>query len=404
MEAPTTYRDLLKIPDLPMLMVSATLSRAAERMFLLTLVLFALDSFPTPATAGWLAFIAAAPGLAISPIAGAVLDRIGPTIAVRADTLASTLLIGLIALVGLSGVENETVLFFLVALFSLTTPLGASGTRTLIPRLVPKSALDRVNALDTSSWTIVEIFAPLTTGVLIAWIGAEYTFAVIAILFAAAAFCMFQVSNLPGLATQNTSLLKQTLTGIGIVVRQPTLRGLAISYSLYQMTWGILYVAVPVFVATYFSVENSSSITGLFWSIMGFAGGVGALIAGHLKTMGRERGVMSLGMILTALAAWPVAAYFGITGLVIGLILAGLVSGPIDVALLTLRQRRTKKEMLGRVMAISMSLNLSGFPIGTAIAGMVVASSLSNALLLAGLTSIVAALSTLTIPRDIPSA
>jgi hypothetical protein len=58
-------------------------------------------------------------------------------------------------------------------------------------------------------------------------------------------------------------------------------------------------------------------------------------------------------MVITALAAWPVAAESGYGRLAVGLILAGVVSGPIDVALLTLRQCRTDPQQLGRIMSIS---------------------------------------------------
>lgn len=54
------------------------------------------------------------------------------------------------------------------------------------------------------------------------------------------------VPLLPGLASGQASFMRQTLEGIQIVARQPTLRGLAISYSMYQITWGVLYVVVPV--------------------------------------------------------------------------------------------------------------------------------------------------------------
>jgi hypothetical protein len=47
----------------------------------------------------------------------------------------------------------------------------------------------------------------------------------------------------------------------------------------------------------------------------------------------------------------------------------GQLAGPIDVGLLTLRQRRTDPAELGRVLSVSMSLNFAGFPIGTALAG-----------------------------------
>lgn len=172
------------------------------------------------------------------------------------------------------------------------------------------------------------------------------------------------------------------------------------STSLYQVTSGVLVVVVPVFAADHFSMARGSSLAGFMWAAMGVAGGVGALLAGHLRTTGRERHIMAVGMVLTALAAWPVAAEFGFGGLAIGLMLAGVVSGPIDVALLTLRQRRTDPHQLGRVLSISMSLNLAGFPLGSAVAGMLITTSLSATFALAGLTSVIAAMATVSIPSD----
>ena len=58
------------------------------------------------------------------------------------------------------------------------------------------------------------------------------------------------------------------------------------------------------------------------------------------------------------------------TGLAMGLMLIALAAGPIDVGLLTLRQRRTDPAELGRVLSVSMSLNLAGIPLGSALAGM----------------------------------
>nr|WP_275982810.1 MFS transporter [Ochrobactrum sp. BTU2] len=382
------------------MIIAATLSRLAGRMFVLALVLFVLARFASPALAGWLTFAAIVPGLLISPVAGVLLDRVGPTIAVRIDMIASAVFVAAISLASWAGWASPAVLFFLVMLYSLAGPLGAAGTRTLLPRLVPAHARDRANALDTAVYAVVDVVGPALAGLVVAWHGPEITMFLIATAYAGAAICLSLVPLLPGLASKQTSFLRQTLEGIQIVAQQPTLRGLAISYSLYQVTWGVLYVIVPVFVASHYDMAVGSSVTGLLWGAMGIAGGVGALLAGHLRTTGRERHIMAIGMVITALAAWPVAAEFGFGGLAIGLMLAGVMAGPIDVALLTLRQRRTDPQQLGRVMSISMSLNLSGFPLGSAIAGMVITSSLSATFVMAGIASVVAALAIAMIPSD----
>jgi hypothetical protein len=53
----------------------------------------------------------------------------------------------------------------------------------------------------------------------------------------------------------------------------------------------------------------------------------------------------------------------------ISMIIAGLANGPLDIALFTLRQRRTDPAWMGRAFTISMNLNFSGFPVGAAITG-----------------------------------
>ncbi len=381
-------------------MLATIMSRLAGRMFSLTLVLFALARFSSPMLAGWLTFAAIAPGLAISPIAGALLDRVGPTAAVRIDLIASAVLIAMLGIAGWAGQADPAALFALVVLFSLTSPLGASGIRTLLPRLVPPAALDQTNALDTAIYAVVDVLGPGLAGVAVGLLGPEAAMLLVAASYAGAGLCLSRVQSLPGLGRSGASLLRQTIEGIATVARQPTLRGLAISYSLYQVTWGALVVAVPVFAADHFAAAASSSVAGFLWAAMGVAGGIGALLAGHLRTTGRERPVMAAGMIVTALAAWPIAAEFGFAGLAIGLMLAGLASGPIDVALLTLRQRRTDLRQLGRVLSISISLNLAGFPLGSAMAGMLITTSLSATFVLAGLASAIAAAATASVPPD----
>lgn len=72
-----SYHALWKMPHFAELIAAMALSRLAERMFSLTLILLVLARFHSPSLAGWMTFAAVAPGLTVSPIAGAILDRIG---------------------------------------------------------------------------------------------------------------------------------------------------------------------------------------------------------------------------------------------------------------------------------------------------------------------------------------
>jgi predicted MFS family arabinose efflux permease len=185
--------------------------------------------------------------------------------------------------------------------------------------------------------------------------------------------------------------MRGAIAGVTIVLRHPTLRGLVASYALYQASWGILLVAVPVLVGQ--SIQSGAdSATGLIWALSGLAGGAGALLAGYWRARGREKRLITAGALLTALAIYPLAAVAGLYGLTAGVAVVGLLSGPIDVGVLTLRQRRTAPAELGRVLAVSMSLNMAGLPLGSALGGLLLICSGHGALLVAAVAAAMSAL------------
>jgi predicted MFS family arabinose efflux permease len=109
------------------------------------------------------------------------------------------------------------------------------------------------------------------------------------------------------------------------------------------------------------------------------------------RLRGRERQIIGLGVAATAVVIYPFSTVFGLYGFIVGIVIVGFLSGPVDVALLTLRQRRTEPEWLGRVLTVSMGLNLSGIPIGSAIGGWLATHSSNAALIVAATVSVISA-------------
>ena len=83
-------------------------------------------------------------------------------------------------------------------------------------------------------------------------------------------------------------LLGEALAGLVRVVRQPTLRGLAVCYSLYQVTWGALIVLVPVVTARHFGAATGEWMAGVLWAGAGAVGVIGALVIGQVRAQGRS--------------------------------------------------------------------------------------------------------------------
>jgi len=380
---------------MPELFLAACLSRLASRMFVLAIVLYVLDRFDSPVLAGWVAFASMAPGLVVSPLAGALLDRLGAAKAIVLDMAASAVLLLALAATDIAGVVTAPLLLGFVALYSLTSPLGTAGIRVLIPRLVPKEALDLANALDTSSYALINVVGPAVAGVLFGFAGPQATMLLIVLLYAAASISLVPLVRRTSGAhgTTGSSLVRDAVAGVVYVVRHVSLRSLAICYALFQVSWGVLVVAVPVVVVRELGAGAvADSVVGGLWAAAGLAGGLGALYAGHLRTIGRERQFIAIGTLATAVAIFPVSASFGLAGLAVGLVLVGFLEGPVDVGVLSLRQRRTDPAWLGRVLAVSMSFNMSGLPVGSAIGGILVVHSSTLAFAFAAMASALAAL------------
>jgi Major Facilitator Superfamily len=397
----TSYRQLLATAEVRALLVATLLSRLAGRMFALAIVLYGVTQAHSTVLAGWLAFAAVAPGLVISPIAGSLIDRVGSAWAIAVDMTGSAVFVAALAAAAGVGCTKALVLLALTGCFSLTSPLSFAGMRALLPRLVSPGALDRANALDTSINGLTDVAGPALAGLVFGLAGSSVALGMISAIYAAAVLCIVQIgwtrSSLPRVGP----LLIQAWRGLRRVITEPTLRGLALSYSLYDVCWGILVIAVPVVAARHFPGDGGATAAGLLWAGLGLVGGVTALLTGQLRTSGRERRFIGPGMLLSAFAVWPIAAEFGLSGLVVGLMLMGAAAGPIDVGVLTLRQRRTDPVELGRVVAISMSLNLSGGPVGSALAGLLVTWSLTGTLAVAAVACLLATICAVAlIPAD----
>jgi hypothetical protein len=75
----------------------------------------------------------------------------------------------------------------------------------------------------------------------------------------------------------------------------------------------------------------------------------------------------------------------GLALVAIEMALIGLLIGPTDIALFTVRQRRTDRAWMGRAFAVSMAFNYAGMPIGAALAGVLADRSIETAIVVLGI-------------------
>jgi len=347
-------------------------------MLAIALILFVLSRYHSPQLAGVTAFLAIFPGLVVSPIAGALLDRRGRVRFITLDYLVATVAVVLIA--GLSARHGlpEPLLLAIVGVSSLTTPLSNTGLRSLFPIVAPRELWERANALDSSGYLVASLVGAPLAGGLVGFLGPEWALACTGGLFALSALVIFGLHDPSQKSSTGRSILGDAWSGLVYVARNASLRGLAITLSTFNVGFGILEIAIPVLVLT--RLHQGPAAVGFLWGLLGVGGLAATLVSGRIRTEGRERQLM-LGSILVqaaALVVLPFAQAYWVVAVV--MVVSGVSSGPFDISMFTLRQRRTNPAWFGRAFAVSMSLNYVGTPIGSAIAGPLIGLSLNVAL------------------------
>lgn len=376
----TSYRALFGVRGFPRLAFALVLVRAASSMWQLALVLFVLQRYGSASLAGFAVFLAVAPGVLVSPLAGALLDRYGRVRLVVADYLVSALALGLIAFLAYVQAPLAAILA-IVVVSSLMTPLGTAGSRSLFPVVVPTHLWDRANAVDSMSYMVTTIVGPPLAGALTAFISAEAAIGAAAAVFIGGAIALAGVRDVAHDREITRSVWDEARDGIGYVLRNRSLRGLAVGMSVVNLGQGILLVSLPVVV--FERLHADATVVGALWSITGAVGVTGGLLAGKLGSAGRERPMLVLGILVNAIG-FSIFAFAGtLPALVAAAVCIGGGSSVMDVALFSLRQRVTDPAWFGRAFAVSMHLNYSGIPVGSAISGPLLAVSTPFALLVA---------------------
>ena len=382
--ADRSYRALLGVPWLARIILAMQIARIAQSMVGLALVLFTLGRYHSAFLTGVVTLASILPGLLVSPIAGALLDRHGRMRLVRLDYLVALLALMLVGSLAILDQLPPWLLIAITTVSSLTAILSQTGLRSLFPLIVPEHLWERVNAIDSNGYVVATIIGPPLAAGLVGLLGGPLALLATGGAFGLAAIAMIGIPEPLALKENEGRLLRDALDGLRYAWRNRTIRGLGLSISVLNLAGGITTIVVPLIVLDRLGFNDA--VVGVVFAVSGVTGMISALAFGRLDTRGREWRMLVVPMLLTAPAIavlLPPAGFreidpaLGLGLLVIWAGLSGLVTGPLDIALFTVRQRRTDPAWMGRAFAVSMAFNFIGFPVGAAVAGVLASASLA---------------------------
>src|SRR5437870_925560 len=121
-----SYRALFAVPSVARLLLGMQIARIGNSMVSIAIVLYTLATYRSATLAGIATFFSFFPGMVVSPIAGALLDRHGRTRLVILDYVVGLICLILMGGLALANALPSWLLIFITAISSLTGPF--SGT------------------------------------------------------------------------------------------------------------------------------------------------------------------------------------------------------------------------------------------------------------------------------------
>ena len=333
--------------------VGAAMSVAGRQASMIATAWLLYDITGSALQLGYLGAVRAVPAFVLGLVGGVLADRFDRRRLLIVTTFASGVIwAGLAALVLIDRVET----WHILAVTFLAGAIGAfesPSRHSIFPNLVERRNLTNAVALTTAMDPAMRIFVPVMAGVLIDRVGSGYT---------GPAAALFLVTGLYTLASTllmmvHSPEVKRAKSGgfRGLVDGAKHLRDDSLVLFLLIMAFltaifGVAYTTLLPIFADEISSANSGSVLGLFYSVGGVGGLLGALLTGTGRVTGRPGRFIVFTSVLfgASLIGFALSPWFGLSLAL--LFIASLANNAFSVAAQTILQSRLADDFRGRVM------------------------------------------------------
>lgn len=370
----TAIADALATAPLRRIQAAWVTSAVGSWVFFVALAVYAYDAGGAVAV-GLAALVRMVPAGIAAPLAGLLVDRRSRRDVLVASLVGRALVLSALATAVAAGAPLALVLP-LAALFTIASTAHRPAQAALLPGLVdtPRQ-LGACNAIWSGLDNGAFLVGSLIGGVLIATAGTGAAFAVTALLFALAALPVARIPRDPVPQHRErgagASAAGEVLTGFRTVAADRPLRLVVGFLTAATVIEGIVDVLIVVVALELLDLASAGvGWLNACWGAGGLLGGIAALVLlgrGRLARGLAAGGTMvGLALIGIALVASPVVA-----GAL--LVVLGLGYALIEVAGLSLLQRLSSDDVLGRAFAVVESTYWFATGIGAMVAPALVA-------------------------------
>ncbi|MBE5106404.1 MFS transporter [Bacillus thuringiensis] len=318
----------------------------------------------------------------LAPLGGAIADRFNRrNIMVIFDLINTAIVLGFIALL-FNGTVSIMWIGIVMFLLAVVSAMYAPVVMASIPQLVPEKKLEQANGIVNGVQALSNIVAPVLGGVLYGIIGLKMLVIISGLAFFLSAILEMFI-KIPFIKRMQEDHIVQTIVkdmkeGFLYVLKQPfILKSMLLAALLNLILTPLFVVGGPIILRV--TMQSSDTMYGIGMGLIDFATILGALSIGffaknlQMKTLYYWMFVIALLVLPMALSVTPFILSMGhyppFILFILCSIFIAMIMTIVSIYVITVVQKNTPNENLGKVMAIITAVSQCMAPIGQIVYG-----------------------------------
>ncbi|MGH2549400.1 MAG: MFS transporter [Thermomicrobiales bacterium] len=363
--APQSSRPLVS------LLTANAISLAGNAITSIAIPWYVLATGGSAAEVGLVGFFTILPTVIAAFLGGGIVDRFGrKRVSIIAD-LVSGLTVATIPLLHSTVGLHLWQLIVLVFLGALLDAPGNNARQSIFPDLIATSgvSVERANSAYQSVFRLSQLLGPVIGGILIAGIGTTNVLWVDAATFAVSAAIVWKnvPRDVPAPRTDQ-HYVRELIEGLNFIRADRLLYSLALMLAFMNFVDSAIFsVVFPVYIKDYY---DSARVLGFLFGVLGGGGVIGAILYGIWGERLPRRKVFLISFTLVSFIPLVLAMTPPLWVIAPVLFLEGIVAGPLNPILMTVRQERVPDAMRGRVFGSFGAMAYVAMPAGILLGGL----------------------------------
>ena len=358
------------------LMTAVIVGLLGRQLSVVAIPWFVLTTTGSASKAGIVGAMVMLPGFLVGIFGGVLVDRLGyRRVSIVSDLVCAVSTMAIPLLYGTIGLQFWQLLV-LVFFSSLLDIPALTARRSMIPELSAHAgmSLDRTNATFESLQNLALLLGTPAAGVLVAVLGARHVLWIdggASLVSALIVLLMIPARWFgPQLLTTGANYWHEVKAGLHFIRHDPVLWPMVIILAVSNgASGGVSAVILPVYFQDTF---DSPAGIGVVLAAMGGGAFLGATLYGMFVSRLSRWWIWIIGYMLVPLEFWVFLVSPGLALLVAAFFVCGVLMGPINPLMVTLRHERSPAAIRGRVFSTYSAIAMGVSPLGILVTGQLV--------------------------------